>query len=71
MKRLSMGFGRGRGREGRWLQEASQRLSLLLPACTMRTMELTIIERASLAAVRPSSSETSTRSGPDVLILEA
>jgi hypothetical protein len=37
----------------------------------MRTMELTIIERASLAAVRPSSSEASTRSGPEVFVPEA
>ena len=31
------------------LQDADQRLSLPLPACTMRTIELTIIDRASLS----------------------
>ena len=43
-------------------QEADQRLSLPLPACTMRTIEVTIIERASLSWLRPLSSEWSTRS---------
>jgi hypothetical protein len=48
------------GRKGN--QEADQRLSLPLPACTIRTMELTIIDRASLSWLRPWSSECSTRS---------
>ena len=43
-------------------QEADQRLSLPLPACTMRTIELTIIERASFSWLRPLSSECRTRS---------
>ena len=51
-------------------QEADQRLRLALPACTIDTIELTIIERASLVGVRPSSSEASTRSGPDVFVAE-
>jgi hypothetical protein len=46
-------------------QEAFQRLSLVLPACTMRTIELTIIERASLLVGRLSSSAAITRSGPE------
>ena len=44
------------------LQDADQRLSLPLPACTMRTIELTIIDRASLSWLRPLSSEWRTRS---------
>ena len=36
----------------------------------MRTMELTIMERASLLGLRPSSSEASTLSGPEVLVPE-
>ncbi len=43
-------------------QEAFQRLSLLLPACTILATELTIIERASLEAPRPWISEVITRS---------
>jgi hypothetical protein len=43
-------------------QEAFQRLSLLLPACTILATELTIIERASLEAPRPWISELITRS---------
>jgi hypothetical protein len=39
-----------------------QRLSLDLPACTIRAMELTIIERASQPLARFSSSAASTRS---------
>jgi len=43
-------------------QEAFQRLSLLLPACTILASELTIIERASLEAPRLWISEVITRS---------
>jgi hypothetical protein len=39
-----------------------QRLSLLLPACTILAMELTIIERASLDSARAWSSAAITRS---------
>lgn len=46
-------------------QEADQRLALaplVLPACTMRTMELTIIERASPGSERSRNSDAITRS---------
>ena len=39
-----------------------QRLWLPFPACTMRAIELTIMDRASLASLRPCSSEANTRS---------
>jgi len=34
----------------------------------MRTIEVTIIDRASVLGLRPSSSEASTRSGPEVCV---
>jgi hypothetical protein len=57
-------------------QEADQRLALallVLPACTMRTMELTIIERASPGSERSRSSAAITRSAavtlPELTVL--
>jgi hypothetical protein len=47
------------------VQEACQRLWGALPACTMWTMEVTIIERAPWLWPRPSSSEARTRSAAE------
>ena len=49
----------------RGAQEALQRLALLRPAWTMRTMSPTIIERASLDWERLASSEARTLCGPE------
>lgn len=46
-------------------QEDCQRLRGDRPACTMCTIEVTIIERAPLAWLRPSSSAARTRSAAD------
>jgi hypothetical protein len=46
-------------------QLSCQRLSGLRPACTIRTTELTIIDRASWASLRPASSEAITRSAAE------
>ena len=54
--------GPGLGSRAGPAQDADQRLSLPLPACTIRTIELTIIDRASLSWLRPLSSECRTRS---------
>lgn len=44
------------------VQEAFHRLSRVLPACTIRAIEPTIIERASLPSARPAISAARIRS---------